>query len=187
MPPALQRGVGDQRVADDDGGDAVGHRMMLRLVEIDVDGVGLARGQRRRAQRDSDRAAQTGSGMDAARTRPTSHSPHAYTTGRNAEDCTAGVDRKLVNEAAKMVNEVQRRRPRRSPLLPERIEQLAAEAFGKFVVADAIGVRQLVFRHIEGAEQPDPRPGKCWRSSCRRRGRPRCGASGETPGSPARI
>src|SRR3982751_4776376 len=38
------------------------------------------------------------------------------------------------------------------PWLFERIEQLRAEAGGKIALADAIGLRQLIRRHVEGAE-----------------------------------
>src|SRR5664279_414192 len=38
----------------------------------------------------------------------------------------------------------------------ERVQHLGAEAFREALVVDAIGIRQLVLRHVEGAEQHVP-------------------------------
>src|SRR5437764_9725777 len=42
---------------------------------------------------------------------------------------------------------------KRRPCLLERIEQLRAESGWKVALADPVGVRQCIFRHVERAEQ----------------------------------
>ena len=47
----LQRHIGDQRVADDDGGDSGGKFDELRLIDIDRDSIGVGCGQADRRPR----------------------------------------------------------------------------------------------------------------------------------------